>query len=115
MQNLKYFKDYINEEVENGEEYKEQFFDEVQEYMKSILQEEKGEKNYEKITTDIITQHQNTIKEMIDNFMKDGTITPDIIAKQVIDKYYKRTKFNNKGCKPDTGKLTGDRAMNSMK
>ena len=110
---LKRFNTFIKENniMKDTELYKNEFFDKVQNHMKDILQQKGAD---DKFVTDLIVQNQNNIRKMIDTFVNDGTITPDIVAKQLVDKYWKSTVFNNQGNLPEPNKIMGDRAMNKM-
>lgn len=100
-------------QLENLDVYKEEFFDKVQDAMKNILRQ-RGIKNVEEMKTDIITQFQNKIKEIVDTLTNDGAITPEVAANQIIDKYLEKTKFNNQEETPSGNEITGDRAMNNI-
>jgi len=110
---IKKFKDFIKENAVNNDEYKDDFFDKVQDHMKNILKS-RGMKDADKFVTDLITQNQNTIKKIVDKFVVDGAITPDVVAQQLVDKYHDSTIFNNRGNLPEPNKIMGDRSMNSM-
>lgn len=111
---IKKFRNFIKENVENTDPYKEKFFDTVQENMKEILKNEYGENNTNQIVEDIVRQFNNNIKNLIDKTIKDGAVTPNVMANQIIKKYYKSTKFNNKGELQDGDQLKGDRIQNKL-
>jgi len=110
MKHIHNFKTFsINEQTE----YAEEFFDKVQDAMKQILKG-KGSQDPNGDCKNIVVQYQNNIKILIDTFIKDGTITPEVVANQIIDKYHEFSQFNNQGDLSDDESMNGVRAVNKM-